>query len=79
MTTLEKVSAWLTSRPDEWFCDGCIMSELGIKLRQDVNAATRFLSSRFRLKLRFARQVGKCTGCGDTRLVIQAPAPCVAA
>jgi hypothetical protein len=74
-TVPRKVSEFLTQRQGRTYCDICIQERLGLKWRQQVQLITATLAC----TEVFARELGPCCICSETKQVISAvtngPAP----
>ena len=69
MTNPERIHAYLTKNKGSFFCDDCLVKQVGLNRRQQVQPVTDTL----RLTPGFARQHGCCSICRcHGKLVIRA-------
>ena len=68
MTVQATITRFLHENRHVDFCDDCIALRLGLKRRQQAQAATVTLSE----TEQFYRSSGRCSGCGKTKNVIHA-------
>jgi hypothetical protein len=63
----ERVVAFLKKHPKTTYCDDCIKDNVQLKRRQQAQRVTGALATTHD----FCREVGKCSECGDSKLVIR--------
>jgi hypothetical protein len=68
MTVQARIVEFLQNNRNLDFCDDCIALRLGLKRRQQSQAATATLSE----TAEFIRESGTCSNCGEVRTVTSA-------
>jgi hypothetical protein len=63
----ERVVAFLKKHPKTPYCDDCIKENVQLKRRQQAQRVTGALATTHD----FLREAGKCSECGDSKLVIR--------
>lgn len=66
MTVLKRVEDFILAKAKNSSCDDCFAGQLNLSVRQHANAKTRILAS----KKGYLRQYGRCSICGNQKLVI---------
>jgi hypothetical protein len=67
MSIAERVNKFLTDHQPAAFCDDCLAERLQLSRRQQAHRVTSALGT----TSNFSRANGRCSLCGDEKLVIQ--------